>query len=64
MKSPYGDSGYGREQYQPYDGISRFQQMRDLLALKWVRETQPAPVVKFTGTTAKVRMPAPTREGA
>lgn len=47
---------YGRPRLQSFSGVSRFQQMRDVISLKWASGKQPKPIQKFSGVTAKVRL--------
>lgn len=56
MRNPYSKDGYGPEKYQPFDGVSLWQQMKAICQLKRANGTQPRPVQKFSGTTTKVRL--------
>lgn len=56
MRNIYGKDGYGKERLQPFDGVSLFSQMKAICQLKRADGSQPRPIVKFSGTTAKVRL--------
>ena len=50
-----GPHGYGRQRYRDMEGESLLTAMRRLVRLRWAKEQQPSPVVKYgTADRAKV----------